>query len=125
MAKNCFLLAVLLLLFSICPSTSAHSGTAGFTDSPSPRSCYGIDPENYMVAVVGGHLYQNGAGCGTKYQISCTGPKKGACLPSAKPVTVTVAGYCKKCPTLFLLPKEVHSAIAYPDASVVKVSYQL
>ena len=77
---------------------------AGFLGC-SASACYGFDtgpfgPEPYMIAAASPGLFNNGAACGTFYQVTCLGATSGAAGGCSSTPTVTVK-VVDKCPGCF------------------------
>lgn len=79
-----------------------------------------------MIAAASDVLWNNGAVCGRKYRVTCIG----AAYPGVQPckagtsVVVKVVDYCPKgCRGTIDLSKEAFSAIADPNAGVIRIRY--
>ncbi|KAL5773051.1 hypothetical protein ACOSP7_012670 [Xanthoceras sorbifolium] len=79
-----------------------------------------------MVTGVSDKLWNNGAACGKRYRIRCTGGTNTAPHPCRSDATidVTVVDYCRPtCNGDFNLYQSAFATIADPDAGNVKVEY--
>ncbi|CAF2094382.1 hypothetical protein YC2023_064104 [Brassica napus] len=145
------LLALFTVSFKFCYCQNETINAAGWADADAGATWYG-EPEgagstggacgygvavanpplNAMVSAGGPSLFNNGKGCGTCYQIMCTGNP--AC--SGSPITVTITdecpgGPCASEPVHFDLSGKAMGALAKPgqaaqlrSAGPVSVSYR-
>ncbi|CAF1805909.1 hypothetical protein Bca52824_049711 [Brassica carinata] len=149
---KCFaLLALFAASFKFCYCQNETINAAGWADADAGATWYGepegagstgtacgygvavANPPLYaMVSAGGPSLFNNGKGCGTCYQIMCTGNP--AC--SGSPITVTITdecpgGPCVSEPVHFDLSRKAMGALAKPgqaaqlrSAGPLSVSYR-
>ncbi|KAJ4792538.1 Expansin-related protein 2 [Rhynchospora pubera] len=122
MEKSFLILATLLGLVSV---TVATAGTATFYNQYTPSACYGNVNEGTMIAAASDALWNNGAVCGKKYTVKCTGPTNpGIPQPcTGKTVIVKIVDHCPGCQGTLDLSKEAFSTIANPVAGIIKIDY--
>ncbi|XP_038697039.1 EG45-like domain containing protein [Tripterygium wilfordii] len=121
--------ALLIVATVLCLTSIIHAtpGIAVFYEPPyTPSKCYGNQDKGPWVAGVNDALWNNGAACGRRYRVRCTGGANLAphpCKPGTS-VVVTVVDYCKRpCNGIINLSKQAFSQIADTDAGKVKVEY--
>ncbi|MBA0688444.1 hypothetical protein Goari_006231, partial [Gossypium aridum] len=61
-----------------------------------------------MIAAAGDALWKNGAVCGKKFTVKCTGPRNG----------------CPGCPSTMDLSREAFEIIAKPVAGIINMDYK-
>ncbi|KAA8535460.1 hypothetical protein F0562_030463 [Nyssa sinensis] len=114
------------MLICLTSFVFADSGTATFYDPPyTPSKCYGKQNNGNMVAGASDRLWKNGAACGKKYSVKCTGPANKAphACRGAKTIVVKIVDYCARCNGTINLSRDAFSQIADPDAGIVKIEY--
>ncbi|CAA2968231.1 Hypothetical predicted protein [Olea europaea subsp. europaea] len=110
-----------LIATSLISMASAIPGTATFYTTLVPSACYGFEDRGTMVAAANPSLYNNGAACGRRYRVRCTGPAN-AC--TGNEVTVTIVDLCPGCGNDQLdLSQQAFSVIANPDAGRIMIDY--
>ncbi|CAK9139501.1 unnamed protein product [Ilex paraguariensis] len=115
------LIIVAFMVTTLISAASAVPGIATYYTVYVPSACYGYQDQGTMIAAASPDLYNNGAICGTRFSVSCTGPA-GACKGGS--VTVTVVDLCPGCPSNGLdLSLEAFSAIANPDAGRINIDF--
>ncbi|KAL3643259.1 hypothetical protein CASFOL_014074 [Castilleja foliolosa] len=106
---------------------SAIPGQASFYTPPYvPSACYGNTPQGTLIAAANPSIYNNGAACGRRYTIRCTGPTNAGvpqpCRNGA--ITVTIVDLCPGCQNdQFDLSQEAFAMIADPNAGRVLIDY--
>ncbi|GMJ14692.1 hypothetical protein like AT4G30380 [Hibiscus trionum] len=115
--------AIVACLVSIA---SAKSGVATFYTKYVPSACYGDKPQGNMVAAASDVLWNNGAVCGKKYTIKCTGARNAVPFPcTGKSVTVKIVDHCPAgCASTIDLSKEAFTHIADPVAGIINIDYK-
>lgn len=79
-----------------------------------------------MVAAANAALYNNGAACGTRYTVQCTGPTNaGVPAPCRNgPITVTIVDLCPGCGADQIdLSEQAFTTIADPNAGRIRIEY--
>ncbi|CAA2958181.1 EG45-like domain containing [Olea europaea subsp. europaea] len=117
------MVGILICLASIA---IAESGTATFYTPPYvPSACYGSHGKGTVIAAANPSLYNNGAACGRRYRVKCTGGTNSVSHPcTGKEVTVTIVDLCPGCGHNQLdLSQEVFSTIANPDVGRILIDY--
>lgn len=78
-----------------------------------------------MIAAANKHMYNNGAVCGTKYKVRCTGPiGRGPNPCHGGDVEVTMVDLCDGCKDDQIdLSEDAFSQIADTDAGIIKIKY--
>ncbi|XP_022853575.1 EG45-like domain containing protein [Olea europaea var. sylvestris] len=117
------MVGILICLTSIA---IAESGTATFYTPPYvPSACYGFQEKGTVIAAANPSLYNNGAACGRRYRVKCTGGTNSVPNPcTGQEVTVTIVDRCPGCGNnQFDLSQEVFSTIANPDAGRIVIDY--
>ncbi|CAA2985699.1 EG45-like domain containing protein [Olea europaea var. sylvestris] len=120
------IIIVALIATSLISMTSAIPGTATFYTTYFPSACYGNEDRGRMIAAANPSLYNNGAACGTRYRVTCTGPtNQGVPQPcTGNDVTVTIVDLCPGCGADQLdLSQEAFSTIANTDAGRIRIEY--
>ncbi|CAN1223174.1 Putative EG45-like domain containing protein 1 [Linum grandiflorum] len=109
-------------LFSIA---TASPGIATFYNSYTPSACYGGVGKGVWIAAAGPALWNNGAVCGKKFRVKCTGPRNPVPHPcTGKEVVVTITDHCPDgCPLTLDLSKEAFATIANPVAGIINIDY--
>ncbi|KAK2979729.1 hypothetical protein RJ640_002036 [Escallonia rubra] len=111
---------------SLISMASAIAGTATYYTEYLPSACYGNKDQGVMIAAVGESMWNNGAACGRRYTIRCTGPtNQGIPQPcTGSSVTVRVVDRCAGCgANQFDLSQQAFSRIANTDAGRIKIDY--
>ncbi|KAL7224574.1 hypothetical protein ACSBR1_025943 [Camellia fascicularis] len=85
-------------------------------------ACYGNQNNGVMIAAASDPLWNNGAICGKKFRVTCTG----ATNPVPKPctgnnVTVKIVDHCPGCGGTLDLSKEAFATIAKPVAGALNL----
>ncbi|KAG1330804.1 putative EG45-like domain containing protein 1 [Cocos nucifera] len=78
-----------------------------------------------MIAAASDAIYANGAACGRRYSVRCTGatnPVPHPCTGSGG-VVVTIVDHCAGCQATLDLSYQVFAAIANPIAGKIKIDY--
>ncbi|KAL7224573.1 hypothetical protein ACSBR1_025942 [Camellia fascicularis] len=125
MAMKIYVFFAIGIVLSFFNAASAISGTATFYTNYVPSACYGNQNNGVMIAAASDPLWNNGAICGKKFRVTCTG----ATNPVPKPctgnnVTVKIVDHCPGCGGTLDLSKEAFATIAKPVAGVIKIDYQ-
>ncbi|CAK9139500.1 unnamed protein product [Ilex paraguariensis] len=125
MAIQRFIIVVFIAttLFSMA---SAVPGVATYYTVYVPSACYGFEDQGTMIAAASEALWNNGAVCGRRYRVTCTGPtNQGVPQPCrGGSVTVRVVDRCPGCAANGLdLSLEAFSAIADPAAGRINIDY--
>ncbi|KAK8671245.1 hypothetical protein V6N13_037845 [Hibiscus sabdariffa] len=122
------LLMICIVLFSCLPGSpvlAALQGNAVFFNPPYfPSACNGNKNDGIWVAGVSDRLWNNGRACGRRYKVRCIRGTNEAPHPckNGKTVTVTVVDYCQSgCQGIINLSRDAFSAIADPDAGIIRV----
>ncbi|KAI5430551.1 putative expansin-B2 [Lathyrus oleraceus] len=136
--SSCFkpkkLVTVTLNLSSYLDSSSSMATWYGPPDGDGSEGgacgygkAVGLPPINSMISAGSQFIFQEGKGCGSCYQIKCTG--NSAC--STKPVTVVITDLCPECSHYFDLSGKAFSSMAISGqadklrtAGKVTVQYQ-
>ncbi|MFS7917914.1 putative rlpA-like protein, double-psi beta-barrel [Helianthus anomalus] len=108
LTRACILIAMVASLTSVA---HAVAGRATFYTPP-----YTPNPA----------LYNNGATCGRRYHVTCTGRTNDGILQpcTGRSVDVTVVDLCPTCATRQIdLSREAFAVIANPDAGLINVEY--
>ncbi|KAL2454495.1 EG45-like domain containing protein 2 [Abeliophyllum distichum] len=115
------------MLICLASIVIAESGTATFYTPPYvPSACYGNQNKGTVIAAANPSLYNNGAACGRRYRVKCTGgTNNGVPHPcTGREVTVTIVDLCPGCGNNQLdLSQQVFSTIANPDAGRIRIDY--
>ncbi|GAB4838187.1 hypothetical protein Ancab_027716 [Ancistrocladus abbreviatus] len=118
-------LVVLATLAALLSVAFADSGIATYYTTYVPSACYGYADQGVMIAAGSAALYNNGAGCGKMYRVTCTGAANGGANPcNGQSVTVKLVDLCPGCPGPFDLSQQAFAAIANLDAGRIYVDYQ-
>ncbi|KAF8392953.1 hypothetical protein HHK36_021193 [Tetracentron sinense] len=123
------LLATTLWLSKTSSIAAQDSGTATFYTPPYvPSSCNGFEDEGMMIAAASDAIWDNGAACGSMYQVSCLGGTNSGtphpCLDSGS-VVVKIVDYCPDgCQGTIDLSQEAFASIADPNAGKINIAYQ-
>ncbi|KAJ7529006.1 hypothetical protein O6H91_15G029900 [Diphasiastrum complanatum] len=135
MAKTTFskflLLAALLCAVFSELALGDTSGTATFYTAPYVPSACGITDPNQLppgglFAAASDPIWNGGGACGSKYQITCTGPtNQGVPQPCRSgTITVQIVDYCPSgCQGTFDLSAEAFADIADPNAGKIFINY--
>ncbi|GAB4853613.1 hypothetical protein Ancab_017804 [Ancistrocladus abbreviatus] len=117
---------VVVLAFAALVSVAiAASGIATYYTQYIPSACYGNANQGTMIAAGSPALYKNGAGCGKRYIVKCTGAANGGQNPcTGRSVTVKLVDLCPGCPGPFDLSQEAFAIIANTAAGKIIVDYQ-
>ncbi|KAK9741802.1 hypothetical protein RND81_03G129500 [Saponaria officinalis] len=130
------MLVALLLNMFLLHLSHALIGTAARYSAPYiPTTCYGSDqsefPENRQFAAAGDGIWNNGAACGTQYQITCiSAPPPSKCLPGVVQVTVvdrasSVTSRASSPGAALVLSTDAFSQLVSPSsANFINVSYR-
>ncbi|KAI3444098.1 hypothetical protein Pfo_000763 [Paulownia fortunei] len=104
---------------------SAVPGTATFYTSYVPSACYGYQDQGTMIAAANPSLYNNGAACGRRYRVRCTGATNQAPQPCRNgEIIVRIVDLCPGCRANQLdLSQHAFSRIANPDAGRIRIDY--
>ncbi|KAL0453802.1 UNVERIFIED_CONTAM: EG45-like domain containing protein [Sesamum latifolium] len=89
-------------------------------------ACYGFEDRGTMIAAANPALYNNGAACGRRYRVRCTGPtNQGIPQPCRNgEITVTIVDLCPGCGADQLdLSQQAFSMIADPNAGRIRIDY--
>ncbi|XP_054795554.1 EG45-like domain containing protein [Prosopis cineraria] len=117
----------LAILMSLVSVASAISGTATFYTVYVPSACYGFQNEGTMIAAASDSLWNNGAACGRRYTVRCTGgTNQGVAQPCRSgTVTVTIVDRCPPpaCRGTIDLSQEAFSVIADPNEGKINIDY--
>ncbi|KAL2502376.1 putative EG45-like domain containing protein 1 [Forsythia ovata] len=115
-----------LIATSLIYMATAIPGTATFYTTYVPSACYGFQDQGTMIAAANPSLYNNGAACGRRYRVKCTGATN-AGIPqpcTGNEVTVTIVDLCPGCGNDQLdLSREAFSIIANTDAGRIITDY--
>ncbi|KAB2051760.1 hypothetical protein ES319_A12G076300v1 [Gossypium barbadense] len=104
---------------------SAKPGIATFYTKYIPSACFKNQDHGKMIAAAGDALWKNGAMCGKKFTVKCTGPRNGVRHPcTGKSVTVKVVDQCPRCPSTMDLSREAFEIIAKPVAGIINIDYK-
>ncbi|MBA0842972.1 hypothetical protein Goarm_000203 [Gossypium armourianum] len=129
MAKLSILLciAIAFMLSFTLREVVAHTGTATFYTPPYvPSACNGYQKDGVMIAAASDAIWDDGAACGRKYKVKCTGATNQSPHPcrGKKYVVVKVVDYCPSgCEGTIDLSQEAFASIADPDAGKIKISF--
>ncbi|KAB1993453.1 hypothetical protein ES319_D13G031300v1 [Gossypium barbadense] len=129
MAKLSILLciAIAFMLSFTLREVVAHTGTATFYTPPYvPSACNGYQKDGVMIAAASDAIWDDGAACGRKYKVKCTGATNQSPHPcrGKKYVVVKVVDYCPSgCEGTIDLSQEAFASIADPDAGEIKISF--
>ncbi|XP_073015687.1 EG45-like domain containing protein [Primulina eburnea] len=115
-----------LIAASLISVASAIAGTATYYTVYVPSACYGYQDQGVLVAAANRALYNNGAACGSYYNVQCTG---GTNLGVPQPckggvVRVKIVDLCPGCVDNQLdLSQEAFSTIADLNAGKILIDY--
>ncbi|KAI3444100.1 hypothetical protein Pfo_000765 [Paulownia fortunei] len=115
-----------IIASSLISMASAIAGTATFYTTYVPSACYGFQDQGTMIAAANPGLYNNGAACGRRYRVRCTGPtNQGIPQPCRNgEITVRIVDLCPGCGANQLdLSQQAFSRIANPDAGRIRIDY--
>ncbi|XP_077223137.1 EG45-like domain containing protein [Tasmannia lanceolata] len=118
---------VFAAVLGLVPLTDAVPGTAIYHTAPYvPSSCYGHEDKGVMLASASDAIWDNGAACGRRYSIRCTGPtNQGVPQPCrGSSVVVMIDDHCASCQATLDLSQEAFSEIADLSAGKIKIDYQ-
>ncbi|CAA0837300.1 Putative EG45-like domain containing protein 1 [Striga hermonthica] len=120
---------LILALIGTCliSMASAIPGQATFYTPPYvPSACYGFTEQGTLIAAANPTIYANGAACGRRYRIRCTGRTNlGVLQPCTnREIIVRVVDLCPGCAAdQFDLSREAFAMIANPDAGRIFIDY--
>nr|GEV85772.1 EG45-like domain containing protein [Tanacetum cinerariifolium] len=124
MTKAFILIAVVACLTSVA---HAIAGQATFYTPPyRPSACFGFEDRGNMILAANSGLYANGAACGTRYRVICTGRIGDGILQpcTGNSVDVTVVDLCPGCASNQVdLSQEAFAVIANRDAGRINIEY--
>ena len=89
-------------------------------------ACFGNEDRGNMILAANSALYANGAACGTRYRVICTGTLVSGVLQpcTGKSVDVTVVDLCPGCASNQIdLSQEAFAVIANTDAGRINIEY--
>ncbi|KAI4295346.1 hypothetical protein L6164_035400 [Bauhinia variegata] len=114
-----------LVITSLASTASAIAGTATYYTVYVPSACYGNAQQGTLIAAANPSLYNNGAACGRRYRVTCTGGTNQVPNPCrGGSVTVKIVDLCPGCGANQLdLSQEAFSKIGNPDAGRIKIDY--
>ncbi|PWA87839.1 barwin-related endoglucanase [Artemisia annua] len=121
--------AFILIAMVACLTSVAHAidGQATFYTPPyTPSACFGNQDQGNMIVAVNSGLYANGAACGTRYSVTCTGgTNAGVPQPcTGNSVDVTIVDLCPGCASNQIdLSQEAFAVIANTDAGRINIEY--
>lgn len=102
------------------------ANTLSYMHACAASACYGNEDEGVMIAAASDVIWDNGAACGRRYSVTCTGPtNQGVPQPcKGTSVVVTVVDYCPAgCQGTIDLSQEAFSIIADPDAGKINIDF--
>lgn len=102
------------------------ANTLSYMHACAASACYGNEDEGVMIAAASDAIWDNGAACGRRYSVTCTGPtNQGVPQPcKGTSVVVTVVDYCPAgCQGTIDLSQEAFSIIADPDAGKINIDF--
>nr|XP_010926572.1 putative EG45-like domain containing protein 1 [Elaeis guineensis] len=115
---------VLAMLLGLRTLVAAAPGTATYYTQYTPSACYGNQNKGTMIAAASDAIYSNGAACGRRYSVRCTGSTNGVPHPcKGASVVVTIVDHCAGCQATLDLSHEVFAAIADPIAGKIMIDY--
>ncbi|XP_028775430.1 EG45-like domain containing protein [Neltuma alba] len=114
MAPNMNSVLVVLAIASLVSVASAISGTATFYTKLTPSACFEGRNEGTMVAAASKSIWENGAACGRRYRVRCTGGTTGGVAHPCRggSVTVKIVDLCLDCQGTIDLSRQAFSHIA-------------
>nr|GEU46958.1 EG45-like domain containing protein [Tanacetum cinerariifolium] len=121
--------AFILIAMVACLTSVAHAiaGQATFYTPPyTPSSCYGNQDQGNMILAANSGLFANGAACGNRYRVTCTGRTNDGVLQpcTGNSVDVTVVDLCPGCASNQIdLSQEAFAVIANTDAGRINIDY--
>ncbi|KAL0453800.1 UNVERIFIED_CONTAM: EG45-like domain containing protein [Sesamum latifolium] len=118
----------MLVASSLISMAYAIAGTATYYTVYVPSACYGFQDQGTMIAAANSALYNNGAACGRRYRVRCTGPtNQGIPQPCRNgEITVKIVDRCPGCGANQLdLSQQAFSSIADPNAGRIRIEYNL
>ncbi|WOL15197.1 EG45-like domain containing protein [Canna indica] len=127
MAKSSVVVMAMAMIALNALSVVAITGEATFYTPPYvPSACFGFQDMGVMIAAASPALYANGAACGRRYSVTCTGGTNSVPMPckTGTSVVVTIVDLCPGCTGTSLdLSQEAFAIIANPDAGRVKIEF--
>ncbi|CAN1223136.1 Putative EG45-like domain containing protein 1 [Linum grandiflorum] len=124
MQRTSMMMMVMVAMAATLASiATANSGIATFYTRYTP--CYGNQDKGVWIAAAGPSLWNNGAVCGKKFRVKCTGPRNPVPHPcTGKEVVVMITDHCAGgCPSTLDLSKEAFATIANPVAGIINIEY--
>ncbi|XP_058113336.1 EG45-like domain containing protein [Magnolia sinica] len=128
MVGHLLILAVVAMGLSFM-GAAADKGTATFYTPPyTPSACDGFEEEGVMIAAASDAFWANGAACGHRYKVTCTGATNlGDPHPwrGSRSVVVKIVDYCPAgCRGTIDLSQEAFASIADPDAGKINIAFK-
>ncbi|CAN1223128.1 Putative EG45-like domain containing protein 1 [Linum grandiflorum] len=126
MHRTSMMMVVMVAMAATLASiATANSGIATFYTRYTPSACYGNQDKGVWIAAAGPALWNNGAVCGKKFRVKCTGPRNPVPHPcTGKEVVVMITDHCAGgCPSTLDLSKEAFATIANPVAGIINIEY--
>ncbi|CAN1165579.1 Putative EG45-like domain containing protein 1 [Linum perenne] len=116
---------MIVMAATLASIATSNSGVATFYTSYTPSACYGNQDKGVWIAAAGPALWNNGAVCGKKFKVKCTGPRNPVPHPcTGKEVVVTITDHCPGgCPSTLDLSREAFATIANPVAGIINIDY--
>ncbi|KAI6680597.1 hypothetical protein NL676_034478 [Syzygium grande] len=120
-------LMVVCILLGLVSEGVAAPGNATFYVPHKPSDCHGVKEPGPMVVAAGNPIWNNGAICGKKFNVTCIGPPSiGKKFPCKGSVIVTVVDRCAlpQCHTTFELSRPAFDKIVDPTLVMIAINYE-
>ncbi|KAL7097345.1 hypothetical protein ACP275_10G138800 [Erythranthe tilingii] len=125
MAVEIRVIMAVVIASTLISMASAIDGTATYYTTYVPSACYGFQDQGTLIAAANPSLYNNGAACGRRYRIRCTGGTNQTPNPCRSgEVTVRIVDLCPGCGANQLdLSQQAFSTIGNLDAGRIRIDY--
>ncbi|XVF88059.1 hypothetical protein PTKIN_Ptkin19aG0018700 [Pterospermum kingtungense] len=88
-------------------------------------ACFNQEGRGTMIGAAGDALWNNGAVCGKKFTVTCTGARNAVPNPcTGKSVTIMIVDHCPGCPSTIDLSLEAFTTIAKKEAGIINIDYK-